>query len=71
MGADDRAETGGELQPDRYYLLGDAGSFFFEPAGGGEDMAPLFGFLANAGTVVLLLLGAIVLFAAMSGNTQS
>ena len=23
----------GALRPDRYYLLGDAGSFFFEPAG--------------------------------------
>jgi hypothetical protein len=23
----------GQLQPDRYYLVGDAGSFFFDPAG--------------------------------------
>jgi len=26
-------EAGSELGPDRYYLLGDAGSFFFDPAG--------------------------------------
>jgi hypothetical protein len=32
VGADD-PEMGVQLQPDRYYLLGDAGSFFFEPAG--------------------------------------
>jgi hypothetical protein len=38
--------------------------------GGGDSMAPLFGFLANAGTVVLLPLGAIVLFAAMDGRTH-
>jgi hypothetical protein len=29
---DDERETGA-LRPDRYYLLGDAGSFFFDPAG--------------------------------------
>src|SRR6266446_1082788 len=31
-----RAEIAGELQPDRYYLLSDAGSFFVEPAGDNE-----------------------------------
>jgi len=30
------AEGAAELQPDRYYLLGDAGSFFFDPAGDNE-----------------------------------
>ena len=44
-------------------------SFESDPGGAG-DMAPLFGFLANAGTVVLLLLGAIVLFAAMAGGER-
>ena len=29
-------ERAADLQPDRYYLLGDAGSFFFEPAGDNE-----------------------------------
>jgi hypothetical protein len=29
-------EKAAELQPDRYYLLSDAGSFFFEPAGDNE-----------------------------------
>ena len=38
--------------------------------GGGDSMAGLFGFLANAGTVVLFLLGAIVLFAAMAGGER-
>ena len=38
--------------------------------GGGQSMAGLFGFLANAGTVVLLLLGAVVLVAAMAGGTR-
>jgi hypothetical protein len=33
VGSDGQAETGPELQHDRYYLLSDAGSFFFEPAG--------------------------------------
>jgi hypothetical protein len=33
VGADEKAERATELQPDRYYLLGDAGSFFFDPAG--------------------------------------
>jgi hypothetical protein len=46
-------------------------SFASSPdVGGGEDMAPLFGFLANAGTVVLLLLSAIVLFAALADGTR-
>jgi len=43
-------------------------SFASTPDVGGGDMAPLFGFLANAGTVVLLLLGAVVLVAAMAGG---
>jgi hypothetical protein len=30
---DGESESAAELQPDRYYLLGDAGSFFFDPAG--------------------------------------
>jgi hypothetical protein len=46
-----------------------ARSFESDPGGGG-GMAPLFGFLANAGTVVLLLLGAVVLVAAMAGGTR-
>ena len=33
MGVDGETERAAELQPDRYYLLSDAGSFFFEPAG--------------------------------------
>ena len=33
MGVDGESETGAELQPDRCYLLSDAESFFFEPAG--------------------------------------
>jgi len=45
-------------------------SFASTPDVGGGDMAPLFGFLANAGTVVLLLLGAIVLFAAIAGGER-
>ena len=28
-----RRRDGSQLQPDRYYLLGDAGSFFFDPGG--------------------------------------
>ncbi len=36
MGADGETEGAAELQPDRYYLLGDAGSFFFDPAGDNE-----------------------------------
>jgi hypothetical protein len=32
VGVDDEREMGA-LRPDRYYLLGDAGSFFFDPAG--------------------------------------
>ena len=38
--------------------------------GGGDSMAGLFGFLANAGTVVLVVLGAIVLFAALADGTR-
>jgi hypothetical protein len=30
VGIDGEAERAAELQPDRYYLLSDAGSFFFE-----------------------------------------
>ena len=33
MGADGETEKAADLQPDRYYLLSDAGSFFFEPTG--------------------------------------
>jgi hypothetical protein len=36
VGADGETESAAELQPDRYYLLGDAGSFFFDPAGDNE-----------------------------------
>jgi hypothetical protein len=32
VGADDE-QTGTELNPNRYYLLSDAGSFYFDPAG--------------------------------------
>ena len=39
MGADGERESAAELQPDRYYLLGDAGSFFFEPTGDNEGFA--------------------------------
>jgi hypothetical protein len=46
-----------------------ARSFESDPGGGG-GMAPLFGLFANAGTAVLLLLGAIVLFAAMAGGER-
>lgn len=41
MGADDAAEMGGELHPDRYYLLGDAGSFFFDPGGDNDGFESL------------------------------
>jgi hypothetical protein len=50
------------------YVLVDR-SFESDPGGGG-GMAPLFGLLANAGTVVLLLLGAVVLVAAMAGGSR-
>jgi hypothetical protein len=33
VGVDGEAEGIAELRSDRYYLLGDAGSFFFDPAG--------------------------------------
>lgn len=33
MGVDGDGQRAAELQPNRYYLLGDAGSFFFEPGG--------------------------------------
>jgi hypothetical protein len=33
VGVDGETEGAAKLHPDRYYLLGDAGSFFFEPAG--------------------------------------
>ena len=46
-----------------------ARSFESDPGGGG-GMAPLFGFLANAGTVILLLLGAVVVFAAIAGGER-
>jgi hypothetical protein len=36
VGVDGEAERGVVLRSDRYYLLGDAGSFFFEPAGDNE-----------------------------------
>jgi hypothetical protein len=45
-------------------------SFASSPDVGGGDMAPLFGFLANAGTVVLFLLGAVVVFAAIAGGER-
>jgi hypothetical protein len=32
---------GPELRPDRYYLLSDAGSFFFDPAGDNTGSYPL------------------------------
>jgi hypothetical protein len=44
-------------------------SFESDPGGAG-GMGPLFGFLANAGSVVLLLLGAVVLFAALAGGER-
>ena len=47
-----------------------ARSFASSPDVGGGDMTPLFGFLANAGTVVLVVLGAIVLFAALADGTR-
>jgi len=46
-----------------------ARSFESDPGGGG-GMALPFGLLANAGTVVLLLLGAVVLVAAMAGGER-
>jgi hypothetical protein len=33
VGAHDEPNERGELQPDRYYLLSDAGSFYFDPGG--------------------------------------
>jgi hypothetical protein len=36
VGVDGDGERAAELRPDRYYLLGDAGSFFFEPGGDNE-----------------------------------
>jgi hypothetical protein len=33
VGVDGEQERAAELQPARYYLLSDAGSFFFEPGG--------------------------------------
>lgn len=33
MGVDGETQGAAELEPDRYYLLSDAGSFFFDPAG--------------------------------------
>ena len=36
MGADGETERAAELPPDRYFLLSDAGSFLFEPAGDTE-----------------------------------
>lgn len=33
MGADGETERAAELEQDRYHLLSDAGSFFFDPAG--------------------------------------
>jgi hypothetical protein len=36
VGIDGEAEMSGELQPDRYYLLGDAGSFYFDLGGDNE-----------------------------------
>jgi len=36
VGADGETEKAADLQPDRYYLLSDAGSFFFDPAGDNE-----------------------------------
>ncbi len=36
MGGEQEEPVGAELHPHRYYLLSDAGSFFFEPAGDNE-----------------------------------
>jgi hypothetical protein len=33
VGTNEGDEVGAELHPDRYFLLSDAGSFFFDPAG--------------------------------------
>lgn len=33
MGVDGESEMGSALQPDRYCMLSDGGSFFFDPAG--------------------------------------
>lgn len=45
-------------------------SFASTPDVGASDMTPLFGLLANAWTVVLLALAAIVLLAALDGETR-
>jgi hypothetical protein len=39
VGVDGEAQRAAELEPDRYYLLGDAGSFFFEPADDNDGFA--------------------------------
>ena len=39
MGVGGETEGAAELQPDRYYLLGDAGSFFFDPGGDNDGFA--------------------------------
>lgn len=39
MGVDDEAERATALRPDRYFLLSDAGSFFFDPAGDNDGFA--------------------------------
>jgi hypothetical protein len=36
VGVEGDGERAAELRPDRYYLLGDAGSFFFDPGGDNE-----------------------------------
>jgi hypothetical protein len=36
VGVDGETERAAELRPDRHYLLGDGGSFFFDPGGDNE-----------------------------------
>jgi hypothetical protein len=36
VGSDNETECGPRLRPERYYLIDDAGSFFFDPAGGND-----------------------------------
>jgi hypothetical protein len=38
VGFDDESETSGPLRLDRYYLLSDAGSFYFDPAGDNDGL---------------------------------
>jgi hypothetical protein len=41
VGVDGEMERAADLQPDRYYLLGDAGSFFFDQLSGAVGSPPL------------------------------